>query len=597
MEGSHKNNGIREMPRIGIRPVVDGRRDHSFQTLCDQAMRMAQIARELYETKLIHPNGQKVECVIADQCIDGVAQSAACARKFAKNNVGVVLTVTPCWCYGTEVMYLEHTHPQAIWGLNATERPGAVFLAAVLSAHNQLGIPAFAIYGKDVQEKDDETLPADVEEKLLRFARAGLAVAAMKGKSYLGIGTTCMGIAGSMGHEKELLHYFGIHRENVDMCEIDRRIQRGIYDHEEYQRALAWTKENCREGEDRNIDSLVMTREEKDAVWETVVKMTIIIRDLMIGNPKLAEMGFAEEAGGHNAIAGGFQGQRQWTDYKPNGDFSEALLCSSFDWNGIREAFIVATEDDTLNGMTMLLMHLVSGVAQGFADVRTYWSPEAVARVTGHKLEGLAENGFIHLINSGAAALDACGRQQLDGKPAMKHFTQITQEDVKACLNATKWSPAQRGSFYGGGFSSTFRTVGGMPMTIARLSIVDGLGPVLQIAEGWSIELPEEVFEKINERTDPTWPTTLFAPRLTGEAPFQSVYHVMANWGANHGVFCFGHIGADLVTLASMLRIPVTMCNVPDDQLYRPTAWGMFGCRNSEASDILACKNWGPLYR
>lgn len=596
MEQSHHYCAEWEMPKIGIRPVVDGRRDERYDALCRQAMEMAQTAKRLYETKLLHPNGRKVECVIADRCIDGVAQSAACNRKFSQNNVGVVLTVTPCWCYGTEVMYMERTHPQAIWGLNATERPGAVFLAAAISAHNQLGIPAFAIYGKDVQEKDDTIVPEDVEEKLLRFARAGLAVATMRGKSYLGIGTTSMGIAGSMGHEKELLKYFGIQRESIDMCEIDRRITRGIYDQEEFRRAMVWTKEHCPEGDDNNPSSLVMSREEKDAVWETVVKMTIIIRDLMIGNPKLAEMGFAEEAGGHNAIAGGFQGQRQWTDYKPNGDFSESILCSSFDWNGIREAFVVATEDDSLNGMTMLLMHLVSGIAQGFADVRTYWSPEAVERVSGYKLEGLAENGFIHLLNSGAAALDATGRQRLDGKPAMKHFTQITPEEADACLKATRWSPALRGTFYGGGFSSTFLTEGGMPMTMARLSIVDGLGPVLQIAEGWSVELPEETFAIINDRTDPTWPTTLFAPRLTGEAPFQSVYHVMANWGANHGAFCYGHIGADLVTLASMLRIPVTMCNVERDKLYRPAVWGMFGSKDAEAADILACKNWGPLY-
>lgn len=591
-----KSNPTLVMPKIGIRPVVDGRRSETFITMCEQAMMMANLVKELYENKLLLPTGEMAQCVIADRCIDGAAAENACAEQFERSGVGVVVTVTPCWCYGTEVLCLNSRLPQAIWGLNATELPGAVFLAAALAAHNQLGIPAFQIYGKDVQDKDDNTIPADVEEKLLRFAKAGLAVSAMRGKSYLGIGTTSMGIAGSMAHENFMYHYLGMLRESIDMCEIDRRMKLGIYDESEYTKALEWTKKNCKQGKDYNRPSLVFPQEKLERIWEETVKMTIIIRDLMVGNPKLAELGYEEEANGHNAIAGGFQGQRQWTDYRPNGDFPEAILCSSFDWNGIRQPYILATENDCLNGLTMLFMHLLTGQAQGFSDIRTYWSKESAERVGGEKLEGLASLGFIHLINSGTTALDATGMQTKDGTPVMKHYTQISEEEMQACLDATVWSPAMRESFRGGGFSSTFRTVGGMPVTMARLNLVEGLGPVLQIAEGWTVDLPEKTFEAINLRTDPAWPSTFFVPRLTDETPFKSVYSVMAAWGANHGAFTYGHIGADLITMASMLRIPVTMHNVSDEAIFRPSVWNSFGTRNAESADLAACKAFGSLY-
>lgn len=584
------------LPKIGIRPTIDGRRRGVRESLEIQTMNMAKAAAALLTENLRHANGMPVECVIADTCIGGVAESARCAEKFAREGVGVSITVTPCWCYGSETMDMDPFIPKAVWGFNGTERPGAVYLAAVLAGHNQKGLPAFGIYGRDVQDSGDTTIPDDVKEKLIRFAKAGLAVAAMKGKSYLSMGSVSMGIAGSIVNEEFFQDYLGMRNEYVDMSEFIRRIDEEIYDKEEFERALKWVKENCKEDEDKNALEQQTSREKKDKDWEFVVKMTMIARDLMIGNPKLAELGFGEEAMGHNAIASGFQGQRHWTDHFPNGDFMEAMLNSSFDWNGIREAFVVATENDSLNGAAMLFGHLLTNTAQVFADVRTYWSPDAVKRVTGKELTGLAANGIIHLINSGSASLDGCGQQSIDGKPAMKPFWEITPEEAGKCLDATVWGPADVGYFRGGGFSSTFLTKGGMPITMSRINLVKGLGPVLQIAEGYTVELPEDVNKLLDERTNPTWPTTWFAPRLTGEGAFTDVYSVMANWGANHGAFSYGHIGADLITLASMLRIPVCMHNVPEEKIYRPSAWSAFGTKDVEGQDYRACSNYGPLY-
>jgi len=585
-----------QLPKIGIRPIIDGRRRGVRESLEEQTMNMARAAAKLFEENLRHPNGMPVECVIADTTIGGVAEAAQTAEKFAKEGVAVTLSVTPCWCYGSETMDMDPLTVKGVWGFNGTERPGAVYLAAVLAAHNQKGLPAFGIYGKDVQDANDTTIPEDVKAKLLQFARAGLAVATMRGKSYLGMGGVSMGIAGSFVDPDFFESYLGMRVESIDESEFIRRMDHGIYDKEEYERALAWVKKHCKEGWDPNPPELQHSREQKDRDWETVVKMTLIARDLMIGNPKLAEMGYEEEAMGHNAIAAGFQGQRQWTDFMPNGDFMEAILNSSFDWNGIREPFIVATENDCLNGVAMLFGHLLTNTAQVFADVRTYWSPEAVKRVTGYQLSGLAENGIIHLINSGSAALDGTGRQTKNGVPVMKPYWEITPEEAMACLDATEWCPANLGYFRGGCFSSRYISKGGMPVTMSRLNIIKGLGPVLQIAEGYTVELPEEVHEILHKRTDYTWPTTWFAPILTGKGAFKDVYSVMNNWGANHGAFSYGHIGGDLITLASMLRIPVCMHNVPEERIFRPSAWSAFGTMDLEGADFRACSNFGPLY-
>ena len=593
-------NGYRlkgSLPKIGIRPTIDGRLGGVRESLEDQTMRMATNVAQFLSNNLKHSNGSKVECVIADTCIGGVAEAAMTAEKFVKEGVGISLTVTPCWCYGSETIDMDPYIPKAIWGFNGTERPGAVYLAAALAGHNQKGIPAFGIYGKDVQDSDDKSIPGDVQEKLLRFAKAGLAVATMKGKSYLSMGSVSMGIAGSIINEEFFQDYLGMRNEYIDMSEFIRRINEGIYDKKEYNNALKWVKENCKEGIDKNPAKDQISRADKDKEWEFVVKMTIIARDLMIGNPKLTELGFGEEAMGHNAIVSGFQGQRQWTDHFPNGDFTEAVLNSSFDWNGIRQSFVVATENDSLNGAAMLFGHLLTNTSQIFADVRTYWSPEAVERVTGKKLSGPAGGGIIHLINSGPSTLDGTGQQSdAKGKPVMKPYWEITKEEMNKCLNATEWCPAVREYFRGGGFSSRYLTIGGMPLTMSRINLIKGLGPVLQIAEGYSVDIPKNVHEILDERTNMTWPTTWFVPNLTGEGAFRDVYSVMANWGANHGAISYGHIGADLITLASMLRIPVCMHNVNKNDIFRPSAWSAFGMR-PEGSDYRACNNYGPLYK
>ena len=583
------------LPKIGIRPVIDGRLGGIRESLEKQTMDMARAAARFLKGNLRHPNGLPVECVIADRTIGGAAEAADCADKFARQGVGVSLSVTPCWCYGSETMDMDPLVPKAVWGFNGTERPGAVYLAAVLAAHNQKGLPAFGIYGREVQDSGDTKIPKDVAEKLLRFARAGLAAAYMKGKSYLAMGSVSMGIAGSIVQEGFFQSYLGMRNEYVDLSEFVRRIEENIFDPAELVLALDWTRKNCREGRDLNNPKKKHSRARLDKDWEFVVKMTLIARDLLIGNPRLAEMGFGEEALGHNALLGGFQGQRQWTDHFPDGDFTETMLNTSFDWNGIRQPFIFATENDSLNGVSMLFGHLLTGSAQIFSDVRTYWSPEAVKRVTGKTLTGLGENGLIHLINSGSTCLDGTGRQTRAGKPVIKPWWEVTPDEAAACLDATLFPPANMDYMRGGGFSTDFLTAGGMPVTMCRLNLIRGLGPALQIAEGWTVDLDSVVHDTLDKRTDPSWPTTWFAPRLTGEGKFRDVYSVMANWGANHGAISCGHIGADLVTLASMLRIPVCLHNLPESSLYRPSAWSAFGM-DPEGSDYRACAAYGPLY-
>lgn len=582
-------------PKIGIRPIIDGRRGGVRESLEDVTMNMAKSVAALFAAELRYPDGSPVECVIADTCIGGVKEATDCDKKFKSQNVGVSLSVTPCWCYGTETMDTDPHMPKAIWGFNGTERPGAVYLAATLAAHNQKGLPCFGIYGHDVQDMNDSSIAEDVQEKLLSFAKAGLAVALMKGRSYLAIGGVSMGIVGSAVEPDFFQSYLGMRNEYVDSTEVFRRIEQEIYDKDEFKKALAWTKENCAEGTDYNDADKQRSREQKDADWEFVVKMTLIIRDLMEGNPKLEAMGFAEESLGHDALVSGFQGQRQWTDFLPNGDFSEAILNSSFDWNGIRKPYMVATENDSLNGVSMLFNHLLTNTAQIFADVRTYWSPEAVERVTGWQPEGEAANGFIHLINSGSATLDGTGRMTKNGKPVLKPFWEISEDEKQACLDATTWYPANLGYFRGGGYSSNFLSKGGMPVTMCRINLTKGLGPVLQLAEGWTVDLPENVHQTLDQRTDRTWPTTWFVPALTGSGAFTDVYSVMNNWGSNHGAISYGHIGHDLITLASMLRIPVCMHNVAPERVFRPTAWNSFGM-DKEGSDYRACESYGPLY-
>ena len=595
-----KSRLIGDYPVIGIRPTIDGRRGplKVRESLEEQTMNMAKSAAELFRQNIRYSNGEPVKVIIADTTIGRVAEAAACADKFRKAGVDITLTVTPCWCYGSETMDMDKDTIKGVWGFNGTERPGAVYLAAVLAAHAQKGLPAFGIYGKDVQEADATEIPEDVKEKLLRFGRAAVAAATMRGKSWLQIGSICMGIAGSIVDSSFMEEYLGMRVESVDEVEIIRRMTEGIYDEAEFEKAMSWTKSHCREGWDKNPEIVKRSDEQKERDWEFVVKMMCIIKDLMNGNPNLPK-GREEEMVGHNAIAAGFQGQRQWTDFYPNGDYAEALLNSSFDWNGAREPYVLATENDTLNGIGMLFMKLLTGRAQIFADVRTYWSPEAVKRTTGYEIEGIAKEagGFLHLINSGAACLDACGEvKDENGNGVMKPFWEMTEEDQKACLDATEWCCADSGYFRGGGFSSRYLTRAEMPATMIRLNIVKGLGPVLQICEGYTVNLPDEVSDKLWKRTDYTWPCTWFTPRTTGQGAFKTAYDVMNNWGANHGAISYGHIGADLITLASILRIPVCMHNVPEEDIFRPAAWNAFGM-DKEGQDYRACAAYGPLYK
>ena len=591
-------------PKIGIRPVIDGRWGGVRESLENQTMGMATAARELIESSLRYPDGTPVQCVIADSTIGGGAEAAKCADKFSGENVVATLSVTPCWCYGSETFDMDPKTIKAVWGFNGTERPGAVYLAAVMAAYAQKGLPAFSIYGHDVQDMTDTNIPDDVAEKILRFARAAVSVGWMKNKAYVNLGGVAMGIAGSYCNADLFQKYFGMRPEWVDMTEIVRRITLEIYDHDEYEKALAWVKANCREGFDcnagKNLSEII--RKSKvvppDKDWEFITKMTIVIKDILYGNKKLDEMGWHEEALGKNALAAGFQGQRNWTDWLPNADFTEAIMASTFDWNGRKAPTPFATENDTLNGVAMMLGTLVSGTAPCFHDVRTYWSPEACERVTGIKPDGVAADGFIHLINSGATALDGSGASVNEkGEHCMKPFWDMTDKDISACLTATDWCRANYEYFRGGGFSSHFRCRAEMPVTMLRVNIVEGVGPVLQLAEGYTADLPDEIHKKIDSRTDPTWPTTWFAPRLTGKGPFKDVYSVMANWGANHGVTVYGHVGAELITLCSMLRIPVNMHNVPDEKIFRPHSWSGFGTEDKESADYRACAEYGPLYK
>ncbi len=590
------NENMQKYPSIGIRPVIDGRMDGVRESLENQTMEMARSAAKLISDNLKYPDGSPVKCIISDTTIGGVSESEAADKKFTIAGVGATLTVTPCWCYGSETMDMDPLRPKAVWGFNGTERPGAVYLAAVLAAHNQKGLPAFGIYGKDVQDPNDSSIPDDVKEKILSFIKASLAVSLMRNKSYLSIGSVSMGIAGSIIDPDFFEDYLGMRVEYADMTEIKRRIDLEIYDRKEYKKALNWVKDNLKEGLDDNPSDIQRNRKDLDKDWEFSVKTALICRDMMIGNKKLNGIGYFEESLGHNAIAAGFQGQRHWTDHYPNADFAETILNSSFDWNGTRQPYIMATENDCLNGISMLFGYLLTNTAQIFSDVRTYWSPDAVKRVTGHNLKEISKNGIIHLINSGSTALDGTGQQEIDGVPAIKPFWEITEDEINKCIDATLFRPADLGYFRGGGFSTDFTTKSGMPVTMSRLNLVKGLGPVLQIAEGQTIELPDKVHDALDNRTSPTWPTTWFAPRLTGRGAFTDVYSVMNNWGANHGAVSYGHIGFDLIILASMLRIPVCMHNIDEDKIFRPSSWNAFGTYNKESADYLACKNYGPLY-
>jgi L-fucose isomerase len=596
-----KSRYLGEYPVIGIRPIIDAREGmlNVRASLEELTMRMAHQAKELLEENVRYSDGEKVKVVIADTTIGRVAESAACAAKFKKEGVDITLSVSPCWCYGSETMDTDPMTIKGVWGLNATERPGAVYLACVLADYARKGLPAFGIYGDTVQDFEDKTIPSDVKEKIVRFGTAAVAAATMRGKSYLQVGAQCMGISGSMIDPDFFEEYLGMRVESVDEVEVLRRIDKGIYDRDEFEKAKKWVSTYCPTGFDKNPKEAQKGKEEIEKDWDFTIKCALILKDLMNGNPKLKEMGWSEESLGHNAIAAGFQGQRQWTDAYPDTDFPETILNTGFDWNGAREPYSFATENDTLNCATMMLLKLLTGRAQMFADVRTCWTDRSMKEQYKYELTGHAgeAKGFIHLINSGACCLEACGEMK-DGKgnAEIKRFWESSEKDREACLKATTWNTSDLGYFRGGGFSSRFMTRSEMPMTMARINIVKGVGPVLQLVEGWSVDLPEKIADAIWKRTDYTWPCTWFTPRVTGKVPFTSAYDVMNNWGANHGAISYGHVGADLITLCSMLRIPVCMHNVPDDKIFRPACWNAYGM-DREGQDYRACKAYGPLYK
>ncbi len=591
-------------PKIGIRPTIDGRWGGVREGLEEKTMAMANAAKELIESNVKYQNGKPVQCVISPCTIGGGTEAAKCADFFKTQNICASLAVTPCWCYGSETMDLSPDTIKAVWGFNGTERPGAVYLAAVMAAFAQRGLPAFSMYSHDVQDIDDNSIPEDVAEKMIRWAKGAIVIGQMKDKSYVNLGGVSMGIAGSYCDMSFMQKYLGIRAEWVDLSEVLRRITLEIYDKKEYEKALVWIKENCKEGFDKNVGKNLpeIIRKSKaipaDKDWEFIAKFSIIVNDILYGNNKLTEMGWHEEALGKNAIAGGFQGQRNWTDWLPNADFTEAIMASSFNWNGKKAPTAFATENDTLNGISMLFATLLTGKAPCFHDVRTYWSPDSVKRVTGKELSGKGKDGIIHLINSGATALDCTGAaKDENGNGTIKEWWNMTDSDIKACIQATDWCRADYEYFRGGGFSSHFKTLAEIPVTMLRLNLIEGIGPVIQIAEGYTVTLEDDVHDKLDKRTDPTWPTTWFAPNLTGEGAFKDVYSVMANWGANHGVTVGGHVGADIITMCSMLRIPVTMHNVPEEKIYRPHSWASFGTSDSQAADYAACKKYGPIYR
>jgi len=588
---------LNKLPVIGIRAVIDPRRKVYNRTY-GQTQDMASSVADYLSDHVKYPNSLPLKCVVYQKCVSNIVEAQECSDYFKHLNVGAVITVATGWCYPLETMLLDAGIPHAVWGFNGTERPGAVFLAALTAACNLKGLPMFKIYGKEVREKDDKRIPEDVGRKLLSFTRAALAASLMKGKSYLSLGTVSMGISGCISDELFFQQYLGMRISYVDMSEIQRRMNKGIYDPEELSKAIEWFSNNCKEGVDYNDPSLMHTKEQKAEDARDSIKLAIIVKDMMKGNQKLQDMGYEEEAAGYGAVAGGFQGQRAWTDQNANGDFMEAILNSTFDWNGRREPIVIATENDSSNAVSMLFGYLLTHTPQIFCDVRTYWSPETVKRITGEELEGRAKGGMIHLLNSGAAALEGSGCLTKDGKPVIKPYWEMTEDDIKSCLQSTRWSPAMLDQFLAGGFSSTYSTKGEMPVTITRLNMVYGIGPVLQIAEGYTYEASPNIHMNLLGRTDPTWPSTWFVPNtIPGDAAYNDVYSVMESWGANHCSMSYGHIGSELITLASMLRIPVTMHNVETNNLFRPALWKAYGTKELEAADRYACAALGPLYK
>lgn len=575
--------------KIGIRMLVDNR--PALRAQQQQALfKLAEQVRLLLEGQVRYGDGVPAQCVIAPQPVGCVRDAAAVSELFRAERVGAVINIARAWAYPAEVMEYDTQLPQAVWGFSGSNYPGTVFMGAAVATAAQRGCPLFKIYGRDIQAGQDLRVPEDVADKLVRFAQCALALATLRGKTYLAVGSMCMGIGASAVDHAFFQCYLGMRTQMVDTAEILRRMEQKIYDPQEYARARRWAKENCREMQDPNPCALQQPAPQKQVAWDDSVKLALILRDLMQGNPALARQGHPEEAQGCLALAASFQGQRHWTDWQVSSDFAEAVLNSSFDWDGPRRPVTVATENDALQAAAMLMGTLLTGTAQIFCDMRAYWSPQAVQAHFG-TVPPTAEKGFLYLTNSGPAPLDgtlAAG--------ATKPFWAMTAEDMEGCIQHTQWGADKRAVFAGGGFSTSYQAAGGVPMTMVGLSLVKGLGPVLQIIEGETIALQPDLADALTQCTDPTWMRLFFVPRLTQAGVCSSVYNIVESWASNHCTLCGGHRAKAFTTLASMLRIPVCLHNLPPRQLFRPAVWGLYGEPGSTEADFRACQNYGPLY-
>lgn len=593
---------IGHVPTIAITPVADGRTG-AYETHVERTWRMVEKVRSLIRANVALPDGTPVNVVIAPEIVYGARTGARAQAVYSRAGVCANIWVSRSWAYSDELMSAcqgigSSEWQQAAYGLNQTDAPGAVWLKAFTAAMDEKKRPIFAIYSPDLESEDGPLCPY-VSERILRFARCAAAVAEMRGKNYLSVGSVSMGIIGSDVRRNILLDYLGMGTVSVDMVAIRGRIDRGFYDHAELEKAVRFMQKNFA------IDYGKGRRPYKsEALLRECLKMTLIVRDLMIGNPRLASprigkaQGFqadVEHAQGANAIAAGTQGQRQWTDLYPNFDMTESLLNSSFDWNGFRAPYIVATENDSKNAIGMLVASLITGLPQLFADIRTNWSPASIRQATGIDVDDVAPRGLIDKRNSGAGALDYA----LDPRTLVPEASRETPYRVAAAIRrseaaqarlmkeaaaGTTYLPAILTYFPGDGLSSHYRTPGGIPMTAYRYNVVGNM-LTCSVVEGETVALPDRVADHISNVTDRTWPETFWMPRDMSSIEY------MTRIGPNHDANSFGLIGADLLTVNAMLRVPVDLHNLAGDHIFRPTLWDRFG-----GDDFAACRMLGPLY-
>ncbi len=593
---------VGHVPTLAITPVADGRVS-AYEDNTERTWMMVDKVRQLIENNVALPDGTPVRVVVPPEIVYGARTGALAQAHYTREGVSANIWVSRSWAYSDELMSAcqgigSSEWQQAAYGLNQTDRPGAVWLKAFTAAMDEKKRPIFCVYSPDLED-ENQALSPFVAERLLRFARCAMALAEMRGKNYLGIGGVSMGIIGSDVRRNLMLDYLGMGTAAYDMVGIRGRIDKGFYDHEELERAVTFFKRHLKIQMGSGKRPLP-----KDALLRETLRMTMIVRDLMVGNERLADSSVAkahgftanvEHAQGYNAIAAGTQGQRQWTDLYPNFDVAESVLCSSFDWNGYRGPMFVATENDSKNAIGMLVAGLITGLPQLFADIRTNWTPASIRKVTGKNVDRLCPNGIIDKRNSGAGALDyAIDLYKVAGvskKKPVQELTAVIRNDrviqkkiMDAALRATIYMGAELTYFPGDGLSSHFRTPGNLPMTAYRYNTI-GDRLTCSVVEGDTVELPATVADHISNATNRTWPESYWAPRN------MSSFEYMSRIGPNHDANSFGYIGADLITLNAMLRIPVDMHNIDKRDIFRPTLWDRCG-----ADDFRACTLLGPLY-